>query len=195
MEALFSHFSETHRALAYVIIFLIIFLIEGEITLVLAGVLSRHHALALLTVIGVGSTAAILHDLLYWSVGARLAKTNRQKLLFVNVEKARGFLEGLRSRYGISLFLSKFAWGINKPVLVATGYMNLSWKELLRYSVPTGLVWATSLALLGYGFASKTDLLRRNLQEASLFILLLLAALFLLQGAVRKILKGSNKTV
>lgn len=193
MEALLSHFSETHRILAYVILFFIVFLIEGEITLVLAGVLSRHHYLTLLNVIGIGFIAAVLHDLLYWSLGVRLGRTNRKKLWFVDIEKARGFLEGLRNRYGISIFLSKFAWGINKPVLVATGYMNLPLKELLRYGVPTCLVWVISLSLLGYGFASKTDLLRRNLQAGSLLILLLLAALFILQSGVRKILKGSGR--
>jgi membrane protein DedA with SNARE-associated domain len=192
MESLFSHFSETHRIVVYSVVFLVVFLIEGEITLTLAGVLCRNRFLDLFDLMAIGFVAAVLHDVLYWSVGVQLAKTFREKFLFVSADKVRTLLGRLKNRYGLFIFVSKFAWGSNKPVLAATGYMHVPLKELLRYSVPTCLVWAVGLILLGYSFASQTGLLRKDIKTATLLLLGFVIVILILQEIIRRILRGRS---
>ncbi|HEY5600117.1 MAG TPA: hypothetical protein VIK48_05445 [Candidatus Manganitrophaceae bacterium] len=188
MEALFFHFSETHRLLVYSVVFLIVLLLEGEVTLTLAGVLSHRQYLDLYNLIAIGCVAAVLHDALYWSVGVKLAKTHQKKAFFVSVEKITGYLERIKQRYGLYIFLSKYAWGFNKLVLAATGYIGVNFKKLLQYSIPTCLIWASSMALLGYTFSSQTDLLRKDLKTASLLISGFIIAIVLIESLLRRMI-------
>ena len=63
MQSFLINFSETHRILAYLIIFIGV-LIEGEIILILAGVLSRNGYLDFFNVIIFAFVAAVIHDLI-----------------------------------------------------------------------------------------------------------------------------------
>jgi membrane protein DedA with SNARE-associated domain len=189
MEALLAHFSSMHRMIVYSIVFLVVFLIEGELTLTLSGVLCRNHYLDLFDLMAIGFVAAVLHDVLYWSVGVRLAKTLREKFFLVSADKVRKLLGRLKSRYGLFIFVSKFAWGSNKPVLAAAGYTHVPLKELLRYSVPACLVWVVGLTLLGYSFASQTGLLRKDIKTATLLLLGFVVVILVLEEIVRRILK------
>ena len=192
MESLFSYFSETHRIVIYAIVFLVVFLIEGEITLTVAGVFCRNRYLDLFDLMAIGFVAAVLHDVLYWSVGIQLSKTFRETFLFISAEKVRTLLGRLKNRYGLFIFVSKFAWGSNKPVLAAAGFSHLPLKEMLRYSIPTCLVWVVSLTLLGYSFAFQTDLLRKDIKTASLLLLGFIVVILFFQEIVRRILKGRS---
>jgi len=194
MESLLTNFSETHRILSYLIIFFSIF-IEGEILLILAGVLSHKGYLDIFDVIMIASAAAILHDLLYWSIGGKLSKTSREKFLFVNLEKVKGFLGKLRVSNGLYIFISKFAWNLNRVILVTSGYMKMPVKELLRYSVPASLVWSITLVSLGYVFAFETDILKKDFKTASLILVGFIVVIIVLENLLRKMLekRTSNK--
>lgn len=192
MESFLTNFSETHRILSYLIIFLSIF-IEGEILLILAGVLSHKGYLDIFDVIMVASVAAILHDLLYWSIGGKLSKTSREKFLFINLEKVKGFLEKLRVSNGLYIFISKFAWNLNQVVLVTSGYMKMSVNELLRYSIPASLVWSVTLVSLGYVFAFETDILKKDFKTASLILAGFIIVIVVLENLLRKMLEKRTR--
>lgn len=192
MESLLVNFSETDRIIAYSIIFLIVFLIEGGLTLPLAGALSRNHFLDIYDLLFIGLVAAVMHDILYWSVGIKLAETHQKKLLFINIDKISGLLGRLKKRYGVYIFLSKFAWGLNKPVLAATGFLRVPFKELIRYSAPTCFIWVISITLLGYAFASKTNLLIKDLKTAALLISGLMIVMVVLENILRRIIKEAS---
>jgi len=193
MESLLTNFSETHRILSYLIVFFSIF-IEGEVVLLLAGVLSHKGYLDIFDVIMIAFVGAILHDLLYWSIGKKLSKTNKKKFLFVNLEKLGNFLCRLRVSNGLYIFISKFAWNLNRIVLMASGYLKVSAKELLRYSVPASLIWSVSLVSMGYIFAFETDILKKDLKTAGLFMAGFIIAIIILENLLRKMIeKRANK--
>lgn len=195
MESLLTNFSEAHRILSYLIVFFSIF-IEGEIVLLLAGVLSHRGYLDIFDVMTIAFAAAILHDLLYWSIGKKLAETNRKKFLFVNLEKSVNFLSRLKVSNGLYIFISKFAWSLNRIVLVASGFLKVSVKELLRYSIPACLIWSVSLISIGHIFAYKTGLLKKDLKTAGLFLAGFVMAIIILENLLRKIIerRASIKT-
>ncbi len=191
MESLLTNFSETHRFLAYTIVFLAV-LIEGEIFVLLAGVLSRNGYLDIFDAIAVVFAAAIIHDLIYWSIGRKLVKTNRKKFLFINFEKTGNFLEKLKINDGFYIFISKFAWSLNKLVLIASGYIKLPLKELLRYSVFSAFVWSFTFVSLGYVFAHKTDVLRKDLKTATLLIAGFIIIVVVLENFIQIMIKKSR---
>jgi len=161
MESLLINFSETHRIISYLIIFFSIF-IEGEVILLLAGVLGHKELLGIPQIITIASVAAIIHDLVYWSIGRRLAGSNKQKIWCFNLKKIRRVLEKLRGNNGLYIFVSKFAWNLNRIILISSDYLKIPLRVLLRYSLPASLIWSITLVSLGYFFASETDILKQG---------------------------------
>jgi membrane protein DedA with SNARE-associated domain len=188
MESLLTNFSEAHRILSYLIVFFSIF-IEGEIILLLAGVLSHRGHLDIFDVIMIASVAAILHDLLYWSIGQKLSKTSKKKIWFIDLEKVRGFLEKLRLSNGLYIFISKFAWNLNRVILIASGYLKMPVKELMRYSVPASFVWSITFVSLGYVFAFETNILKKDFKTASLILVGFIIVIIVLENLLRKMLE------
>ena len=188
MEAILTNFSETHRIFAYLIIFFSIF-IEGEIILLLAGVLSHKGYLDISDVIVVAFVAAVLHDILYWSIGGRLLKTAKQKFLFINLEKIKSFLDKFKIGNGLYIFISKFAWSFNRITLIASGYIKMPLSELLRYSITASIIWSVTLVSLGNIFASETHVLKRDIKTASLLLTGFIVIIVILENLFRKALE------
>lgn len=193
MESLLTNFSETHRILSYLIIFFSIF-IEGEIILLLAGVLSHKGYLDIFDVMIIASVATVLHDLLYWSIGQKISKSNREKIWCFNLGKIKRFLEKIKASNGLYIFISKFTWNLNRIILITSGYLKMPLKELLRYSAPASLVWSITFVSLGYVFAFETDILKKDLKTASLLLLGFVMAIIILENLLRKMIeKRANK--
>ena len=189
MESFLTNFSEAHRLLSYLIIFLVVF-IEGEVILLLAGILARHGYLGLFTVFSIAFAASILHDLLYWSIGRRLAARKRpDNFLFFNLDKAKNLLASFGERNGFYIFISKFSWGLTRLVLVASGYMKMPIRNVWKYTIPAGFIWTISLISLGYAFASETNLLRKDIKTATLLVTAFVLAILALEYIIRKSIK------
>ena len=193
MESLLTNFSETHRLLSYLILFLSMF-IEGEVVLLLAGVLSHKGYLDIFDIIITAFIGAVLHDLVYWSIGRKLSKTNKKNFLFINLEKIESFLRRLKINNSLYIFISKFAWSLNRIVLMANGYLGISVKDLLRYTIPACLIWSITFVSIGYIFAFETDILKKDLKTASLFIISFIIAVIILENFLRKAIeKGISR--
>lgn len=190
MQSFLTFFFESHRFISYLIIFFSIF-IEGEIILLLAGVFSHKGYLDVFDVMLVASSAAILHDLFYWSIGEKLLKTGKTKFLFIDLKKIKGFLEESSISSGFLIFVSKFAWSLNRIVLIATGYMKISFTKLWRYSVAAAISWSVLLVSLGYFFASKTDILKKDFKTAALLLVGLIVGVIILENILTKTIKKS----
>lgn len=194
MQSFLTDFSETHRILAYLIIFIGI-LIEGEIVLLLAGVLSRNGQLDFFDVIFFAFIAAVIHDLIYWGIGRKIAARFKGsappqgKFLFFKFEKIIGFLESFKRGNGLYIFISKFAWNLNRVVLVASGYLKIPFKKLLSYSVPASLIWSITFVSLGYVFAHKTNILHQDIKTAAIFISVFILVIIIFEDTLKRLLK------
>ena len=187
-----AHFSETHQVLIYAIIFLGMF-IEGEVILVLSGIIIRGHGLDFFDTLIVAAIAVIIHDIAYWYLGVLIAETKRKKILFINLEKVAAFLGSFKKRSGAYIFISKFAWSMNRFVLLTAGYFKTPLKKLLTYSIPVAIIWTTTLLSVGYIFAEKTALLRKDLKIFMISIAIFLIAIIIIENAFQRLLKKEDK--
>ena len=192
MESLLVNFSEVHRILAYLAIFVGMF-IEGEIILLLTGVLVRSGAINFLPAVMVGITGVVIHDILWWFLGKKLVEKGRKKFLFFTIENTAPILRRLEKNSAFFIFISKFAWNLNRVVLVCSGYIKISFKKMLRYSVPAAATWTILLISLGYVFAHKTDILKHDLKRAALFLTILIIAVLALENIVQKVFNALSK--
>lgn len=190
MDHLFAQvlqFSDAHTFFAYIVLFLFTAVLEGEITLLLAGMLSHQGYLSLPTVLSVGFAAALVHDIVFWSLGKKMSSLGRDRFLFINLRKVRDFLSHFHGRIGTYIFTSKFTWGLSRMVLISSGYMNISLRKLLFSAIPASFAWSVILVLLGYFFSYQFDLVKRDIVTAGIFIAIFMAVIILIEILARKV--------
>lgn len=190
MQETISFFFESHRFISYLIIFFPIF-VEGEIILLLAGVFSHKGYLDVFDVMAIAAFGAFLHDIFYWSIGEKLSKSGKKRFLFVDLEKIGNFLEKSSFSPGCLVFISKFAWTLNRIVLITYGRMKIPFKKLWRYSAAAAISWSILLVSLGYLFASKTDVLKKNFKTAALLLVGFIVGVVILENILAKTIKKS----
>ena len=192
IESLLINFSEIHRVFVYLAIFLGMF-IEGELILILAGILIRGGHLDFFDTLFIAFGAVIIHDIVYWLIGKKLAERERQKLLFFNLEKIKPFLEKIQKNNELYIFVSKFAWNLNRFVLIASGYVKTPLKKFIRYSLPAGFIWTTTFISLGFVFAQKTEILKKDLKTVAVLLTIFLLAIIVLENLFQKIFNSNKK--
>ena len=177
-----------HQPLAYAILCVAILLEGGEISLPLFGALSRTGAVNLPTVIVIGIGTAIGCDIIFWWLGRHLLKRNIRKIFFIDTSRIEGALKRMSSSTGLFVFFSKFAYGLNRITLAATGYLNIRLKKILRYSAPAAIIWVISLVSLGYIFADRAQLFRRRIEHLGIFIFAALVVVILFELYLKHII-------
>lgn len=194
---LITLFVERYESLVYVIIFFAV-LIEGDISLLVFGALSRSRAVHFSQALPIAIAAAIIHDVLFWRLGGYLSRMKRKKFLFLNFEKMGTFLDQVKSNIGLYILLSKFAWNFNRVVLVSSGYIGTQFDKLIRYSLISACLWVTSFMSLGYVFADQTRIFRQRIEVSGLLMMGIVIAIILFEIYLKKTLKriffsSSNK--
>ena len=189
VEHFLINFSETHRILIYLIIFFGMF-VEGEIILILAGILIRgRHGIHFLDAFIVAFVAVMIHDILYWLIGNWLSKTQSKKFLFFNLDKVKVFFDKFKKVSHVHIFISKFGYSINRFTLVASGYLEMPLKKFIKYSIPADFIWALVLISLGFWFADSTAILRKDLKIFAISVTILLVAVIIIENLVQKAIK------
>ncbi len=189
---LLTHFVENHRILMYAILFLGMF-VEGEMMLIFAGVLVRSRNIHYFDTIIIAFIAVLLHDIGYWYIGKRLATIKKEKVLGINLKKAEKFFSKLKEREGLYIFTSKFAWGLNRFVLVSSGYFQTKLVKLVKYSTAAAIIWTTTLVSLGYIFAEQTAILRKDIRIVAVGFGLLFLVVFYVEYLLKKMLLEEAK--
>ncbi|OGD24408.1 hypothetical protein A2Z10_01655 [Candidatus Azambacteria bacterium RBG_16_47_10] len=186
METFFTNFSEVHRFLTYLLIFGGIF-IEGEIVLIIAGVLIRAGNIDFFDTIIIAFIGTVAHDIFYWQLGRWFFASQKDRFFFLNVGKLGPFLTKIHKNDSY-IFTSKFTWAFNRLILIASGYGNMPMRKLLRHAVPAAFIWVVTLVSLGYIFADKTDLLKKNITTIIFSITLFVVVLYILENVFQRTL-------
>ncbi len=179
-----------HQPLAYAILCTAMLLEGGEISLPLFGALSRTGAVDLPVVVAIGIGSAIGYDALFWWLGKHLLKKNIKKILFIDIVRIEETLKRVHSSVGLFIFFSKFAYGLNRIVLAATGYLNIRLKKVLRYSIPAAIIWVISLVSLGYVFADRAQLFRKRIEHWGGFLIVALVVVVLFELYIKHVIAG-----
>ncbi len=173
MESLLISFSHIGAVATYAIVFIGMF-IEGEAFLILSGILVRGDVIDYGDTLVIAFIAVVLSDTAYWFLGTRLGMMKRKKVWFIDMEKAGRLFQKLKKRKGLYIFMSKFAWGMNRLVLISSGYVKTPLKKLVKYSIPAAFIWTLTFVSIGYIFAERVGVWKKDLR----MVIMTAAALF-----------------
>ncbi len=179
-------FGHNHELLVYGVAFLMMFL-EGDVSLLLFGALSRGRYLSFSTLFFIAFVATLIHDMIFWRLGEWLAKREKKKYFYFDLDKFAGFMERYRPFAGLVVVFSKFAWNFNRIILISTGYVKIPLKKVMRYSFITALLWPSLYMSIGYMFADQTNIFKQRLEVIALGVAGILILLMVFERYIRKI--------
>lgn len=130
-------------------------MIEGDITLLLAGVLA-HSAFfgehSFLWVLGTGTAGGVAGDQLAYALGRGFRSRVRDYRFY---RAARPRIERLTTTFGpLTIFLSKYVYGLRTAACVFYGVAKARYVRFLPISVISCFVWVLLLSGAGYFFHS-----------------------------------------
>jgi len=175
--------------LGYAIIFFGM-IIEGDFMLFTAGFLTRQGYFDIGIVLLLVFSGAIIGDNIWYVLGGLVS----EKKLFFRVkkfvEKAAGLLdEHLKNRTTRTIFISKFAYGLCRPIILKAGAMRISFRKFIGADLMATFLWIFFIGGLGYLSSTSFLAVRHYLKYTELSLLLGIVVFILISYAVTKISK------
>ncbi|WP_155300512.1 DedA family protein [Deinococcus arenae] len=151
------------------------FFLPGDSLLITAGLLARSGQLNLVLLVATVAAAAIIGDSAGYLIGRRFgpAVFNRQNSRFLKPEYVTRTHAFFDQYGGKAVILARFVPVVRTIAPTMAGIGGMSYPQFLKYNVVGGLLWATSVPLLGY-------LLGQLIPHLDRYILLVIGAVILL---------------
>jgi membrane-associated protein len=159
----------------YAVFFLV--LVEGDITLLLAGVLAHSSFFgehSFLWVLLCGTLGGVASDNLAYGLGRVFSNTVRD---FRFYRSAQARMERLTNRFGtLSIFVSKYIYGLRWASCTFYGVARMRYGRFLILSGASCLVWVSILSGVGYFFSSAVMGLIGDFRHVGKFLLVIVVA-------------------
>lgn len=127
------------------------FVLPGETAVVLGGVLAAGHRLSLTAVLVLVVTAAIVGDTVGFEVGRRFGpRLLTSRPLVRHADRLAGAQRMLRERGGWAVFAGRFVAFLRAVMPGLAGASNMPYRRFLAFNALGGLVWGTSMVMLGF---------------------------------------------
>lgn len=153
MQETFTRLIENYQHLAYLIIFLWCIL-EGELALILAGILAHAGAVHIGLVIVVAALGAFTGDQIYYYIG-RYGKKILQKRLYKQRRKF-AIAHLLLQKFGFYIiFFQRYMYGFRTVIPMSIGLAGFSHKKFALINLLSAFIWAAALTLLAYIFGEQ----------------------------------------
>jgi len=154
---------------------------EGDITLLLAGVLAHGQAFGEYSfplVLAVGTLAGVASDNVAYALG-RAGRSKVKKYRFYRAARPR--LERLTDKFGVmSIFISKFTYGLRWGSCAFYGVAKMKYPRFLMLSFASCFVWVLLLSGAGYVFHTAIYSLVGNIHDLSYVLLGVVVAIIVL---------------
>ena len=142
---------------------------EGDLTLMLTGLLAHLGMLPLVLGVGVGAAGGLTGDLLYFSVGRKLGGRLRRGRL----AQAETRVERLTQRWGLlSLFLARYIYGTRIAAMVYWGARQLSYARFVVVDSLNCALWASVYGSIGFFSSQSTAGLADRMRHLEVSLLL-----------------------
>ncbi|HEX8560977.1 MAG TPA: VTT domain-containing protein [Pyrinomonadaceae bacterium] len=149
---------------------------EGDITLLLAGVLAHGQAFgeySFALVLAVGTVAGVASDNVAYALG-RAGRSGVKKHRFYCAARPR--IERLTDKFGLaSVFVSKFTYGLRWGACAFYGVAKMPYGRFLALSFASCFVWVLTLAGVGFVFHSAIYNLIGDIHRFPVILLVILA--------------------
>jgi membrane protein DedA with SNARE-associated domain len=154
---------------------------EGDITLLLAGVLAHGQAFgdySFLQVLAVGTLAGVASDNVAYALG-RAGRSKVKKYRFYCAARPR--LERLTHKFGVmSIFISKFTYGLRWGSCAFYGVAKMAYPRFLLLSFASCFMWVMVLSGAGFVFHTAIYTLVGNIHDLSYVLLGVVVAVIVL---------------
>lgn len=167
-----KHFAEGYAAWAYVFLFLGV-LLEGELVMIFAGILTQLGVLNLQFVIITSFLGALTKTVSWYKLGIFLNRRFAQIRFFTYLEKRVYHLfPKFKENPFWSIFVSKFIYGVNHFVLILAGYSKMDFKTYFKAEFYSSMIWVPEMFSLGFFFSYAALGVTKEIHNFSLLILL-----------------------
>lgn len=149
-------------------------MIEGDITLLLAGVLA-HSAffgeLSFIKVLCAGTLGAATSDAITFSVGRYCSKSVRDFRFYKAVQPR---IEQLTDKFGtLSIFLSKYIYGLRMAAILFYGVGHMHYARFLPLALASCFLWVFILSGVGYFFSGAVMNLIGDFHQLGIYLLII----------------------
>jgi membrane protein DedA with SNARE-associated domain len=171
---MFGHFfyELVERYGLYAVFFLA--MIEGDITLLLAGVLAQSGFFgdySFLKVLGAGTAGGMAGDQIAYGLG-RWFRSNVREYKFYRAARPR--IERLTGTFGpLAIFLSKYVYGLRTATCIFYGVAKMRYLRFLPITLLSCLAWVFILSGAGYFFHSIITNFIGDFQRLGKFLLVI----------------------
>src|SRR6185436_1912707 len=148
-----SHFVHAHQFWAHIFL-LVGVVVEGEFVLVVAGIVAHLKGFPFYEAFIFGSLGALAKTVIWYSIGLGMSKKYPNSKFFRYISgKVHSFLPQFKRQPFISIFISKFIYGINHFTLVFSGYTKIKLATYMKAEILSSLLWVPGLLSIGYFFS------------------------------------------
>ena len=137
--------------------------VDGDVTLILAGVIAHLGLFSLPVGIGAGGTGAFIGDTIFYTAG----RTNMRWIHKTRLYRRMGpRAESLLQRFGVGqLFAMRLVFGTRIATLVLCGVQGLAFWRFALFDTLSCMAWATLLGLLGFALSNRAAWLIREVKS------------------------------
>lgn len=155
-------------------------MIEGELTLLFAGVLAHYGLFSFGEVFLAGTLGGFVSD----TIGYWLGYTSKRTISECSfIKRAHPRLEKLSQRFGLcSIFLVKYIYGLRTASAVFWGFAQMRYRRFGPLTAASCMVWVGIMAGIGYFFSGAIELIIGRVQRIG-FVLLVAFVITLIIAA------------
>ena len=165
--------------------------LEGDATMILAGVSSHLKLLGFNSIVIVGIAGAWVGDTMWYMAGRFAGRyLNREGYLESPSERMKAFTR----KFGIwSIFASRFVYGTRIATMAFWGYHRLSFIRFAVVELISCSMWAILLGGLGYTFSKSAEILIGRVKNLEIWLLISIIVAITIVAIIHKIYKKKGK--
>jgi membrane protein DedA with SNARE-associated domain len=169
-------------------------MIEGDLTLLFAGVLARAGVFSFGEAFVVGTAGGFVGDTISYLIGARF----RNKALTLKIfKRSRPRIEKLMNKFGVlSVFIVKYVYGLRTASAIFWGLAQFGYMRYAFLTVVSCAVWAGVLAGLGFTFATGIEKLIGDLHRIQIALLvgvIIFATVYIITRFERRVIEEDKE--
>lgn len=158
-------------------------MIEGDLTLLIAGVLARAGLFTFEEAFLVGTAGGFVGDSITYWIGSRFRGKARSMKFYI---KAKPRIERLMRHFGVlSVFIVKYVYGLRTASALFWGLAHFGRVRFLILTLLSCAAWVGILVGIGFTFATGLEKLMGDLKRIQI-ILLVIVCIILLVYAIGK---------
>ncbi len=179
----------THTLLVYFLLLLAI-AFEGELALLVLGILTHAKVISFPHAIILGVVGAIIKTLWAYHLGVWLRKNIPQNGIFDFIErKVHAAFPRFKQKPFWSIFFSKFIYGLNHLTAIFSGYTGTPFPLYAKAELTSSGIWLILMFTLGYFFSVAAFSLTHNLQRVALILLACIVGFLLLSKGLEWVIE------